>query len=149
MAFHVERSITIDRPVEDVFAFVADCRNDPRWCSRVLSVEQVAGDGPGPGARYRAVHRPIRLRKPLDLAVEVLAVEPPHRMTLRERDDDGVFDVAYELRADGAGTRMTQYDQVDLTGVPGVLHPLARRTIGRHLDEQLTALKALLESRGD
>jgi uncharacterized protein YndB with AHSA1/START domain len=145
MGFCVERSVTIDRPVGEVFAFVADCRNDPRWCPRVLSVEQVAGDGPGPGARYRAVHRPIRLRKPMELAVEVVALEPPHRLTLRERDDDGVFDVSYELRAEGQRTRVTQRDEVDLAGVPKLLHPLARRNMGRHLDEQFAALKRLLE----
>jgi uncharacterized protein YndB with AHSA1/START domain len=145
MAFCVERSITIDRPIEEVFAFVADPRNDPRWCKRVLSVEQVAGDGPAAGARYRGLHRPVRVRPPLQLAVEVLDVEPPHRMTLRAVDNDGVFDVAYELRPDDAGTRITQRDDVDLVGVPRPLHRIARRNIGRHLDEQLAALKRLLE----
>ncbi len=144
MSFCVERSIHIDRPVEAVFAVVCDPRRDPEWCKRVLSCEQVAGDGPGAGARYRAVHRPQRLRKAMTLDVRVEAFEPPGRMVLREEDSDGVFHVEYELRAEGDGSRITQRDVVDLTGVPRLLHPVARLHIGRHLDEQFVALKRLL-----
>jgi uncharacterized protein YndB with AHSA1/START domain len=39
----IVRSVEIDRPTADVFAFVADPRNDPRWCPKVRSVEQAAG----------------------------------------------------------------------------------------------------------
>ena len=34
------------RTPEQVWEFVADARNDPRWCEKVVSVEQVAGEGP-------------------------------------------------------------------------------------------------------
>ncbi len=44
---------TIGRPLAEVFSFVADCRNDPKWAPMVPEVEQIAGDGPGLGARYR------------------------------------------------------------------------------------------------
>jgi len=36
----VELSIEIARPPEEVFAFLADARNDPRWCASVLACEQ-------------------------------------------------------------------------------------------------------------
>jgi len=32
-----ETTITVARPVDEVFAFLADPRNDPQWCSRVSS----------------------------------------------------------------------------------------------------------------
>jgi hypothetical protein len=146
MAIRVERSIHIDRSVEDVFAFVSDCRNDPAWCKRVLSCEQVDGDGPGATARYRVVHRPQRLRPAMDLDVRVEAFDPPHGMTLVERDSDGVFDVAYDLRPEDGGTLFTQRDDITLSGQPRLLHPLARLIIGRHVGEQLDVLKRLLES---
>jgi uncharacterized protein YndB with AHSA1/START domain len=144
MAFRLERSVRIDRPVDAVWAVVSDPRRDPEWCKRVLSCEQVEGDGPGEGARYRAVHRPQRLRRSMELDVRVEAFEPPSRMVLREQDTDGVFHVEYALRPDGDGTRITQRDEVDLVNVPRLLHPIARREIGRHLDQQFAALKKLL-----
>jgi uncharacterized protein YndB with AHSA1/START domain len=144
MAFRLERSVHIDRPVDAVWAVVSDPRRDPEWCKRVLSCEQLQGDGPGAGARYRAVHRPQRLRKPMELDVRIEAFDPPHRMVLREQDTDGTFHVEYELRPKDGGTRITQRDEVDLTGVPRLAHPIARLEIGRHIDEQFRALNRLL-----
>ncbi len=141
----IERSIEIDRAPEEVFAVVADMRRDSEWCKRVLSSEQVEGDGPRAGARYRAVHRPQRLRKPMELDVRVESFEPPYSMRVREEDTDGVFQVAYELEPRGAGTRITQRSDVELS-LPRVLHPIGRFEIGRHLNEQLAALKRLLEA---
>jgi uncharacterized membrane protein len=37
-AVEIVREISIARPVEEVFAFVADARNDQRWCPKVRSV---------------------------------------------------------------------------------------------------------------
>src|SRR5829696_9086244 len=42
----IEKTIVIGRPVEEVWAFIADARNDPRWCKKVESVDQVSGDEP-------------------------------------------------------------------------------------------------------
>jgi len=38
----IVRAVVIDRHIDDVFAYVSDALNDPQWCAKVLSVEQVA-----------------------------------------------------------------------------------------------------------
>jgi hypothetical protein len=45
-----ERTITINRPVDEVFTFVADGRNAKLWRPGVLDVDLVSGSGLG--ARY-------------------------------------------------------------------------------------------------
>src|SRR4051794_5240690 len=142
----IERETEVGRSVAEVFAYVADPRHDPEWCPKVLRVEPVDGTGaPVVGARYRAVHRPIRLRGAMDLAVEIVALEPPRRVELREEDEDGVFRVTYELEAEGPGrTRMRQRSVVDLANVPRWQHPIAKRLIGRHLDGQFRGLRRRL-----
>jgi len=47
----LEHTVEIDRPLDEVFMFVADSRNDPQWCPRVTRCEQRRGDGPVAGAR--------------------------------------------------------------------------------------------------
>jgi uncharacterized protein YndB with AHSA1/START domain len=37
----VEESVDIARPPEDVWAYVVDPANDPRWCRKVKSVRRV------------------------------------------------------------------------------------------------------------
>jgi uncharacterized protein YndB with AHSA1/START domain len=103
----IQKTIVIEHPVDKVWEYVADGRNDPQWCDKVVSVQQVTGDGPGPDASYRVVHRPVRLKKSKELAVTVEEFDPPRRMRVREEDDDGVFTVTYDLEPAGEATRLT------------------------------------------
>lgn len=141
----IEKAVVIDLPIEEVWAFIADPRNDDRWCPKIESVEQVGGNGPGSDASYRVIHRPIRLKKPKELVVTVEEFEPPHRMTMREEDDDAVFDVTYELHPTEGGTRLTQRDQIAWK-IPKFQIPIARRMVSRDIQNQLAALKGLLEA---
>jgi len=141
----IEKSIIIARAPEQVWEFIADARNDPRWCEKVVSVEQVAGEGPGPGARYRALHRPRPFKPPVSLAIEVAEFLPPHRLRWREEDADGVFDVAYTLVPAKNGTRLSQLDDIDWK-IPALARPVARLMVSRDLARQFAALKQLLEA---
>jgi uncharacterized protein YndB with AHSA1/START domain len=141
----IVREVEIDRPLAEVFAFVSDSRNDPRWCRKVLSVEQVAGDGPGLGARYAVVHRPVPLRPARRMQLSCTAWNPPHRLELREDDGTDIFLVTYELDDMGGCTRVTQRSNATI-GAPRLLHPAMKAGIGRDIAGQLKALKKLLES---
>lgn len=57
----IENQAAIARPAEEVFAFVADPRNDPKWHTDVLEVHRT-DDGPvGAGSRFtRHVQIPAR-----------------------------------------------------------------------------------------
>jgi uncharacterized protein YndB with AHSA1/START domain len=44
--------VVIDRPIDEVFAFLADAENDPRWRDGVLDIAREPGAS-GVGARYR------------------------------------------------------------------------------------------------
>ena len=137
-----ERSVEIARSPADVFSFVADPENDPRWCEKVLSCRHVEGEGAG--AVYRARHRPTRLKRAMDIDVRIVALEPPSRARLREEDDDGVFEVAYTLAAVPGGTRFTQVSEISWK-LPRPLQALANRMVPRHLAGQAKRLKRVLE----
>ena len=141
-----EREVEIARPAEEVFAFVSDPLNDPRWCPKVKSCEQLEGDGPAVGARYRARHQPTRLKPAADIEVEILELDPPRRVRLREEDDDGVFDVTYLLEPAGQGTRFVQRSDVDWK-LPRLLAAIGDRMVPRHLAGQMKGLKRELEGR--
>jgi uncharacterized protein YndB with AHSA1/START domain len=141
----IARSIVIDRPVDVVFAFVSDPRNDPRWCHKVVSVDQVAGDGPAPGSGYAVVHKPVPGRPERRMQYECVAWERPRRIDWRENDGADLIRVTYELEDLGGRTRMTQRDDAEL-GAPRLLRPIFKAGIGRDIERQLAALKKLLEA---
>lgn len=139
-AVEIAREVEISRPVADVFAFVSDPSNDPRWCRKVRSVEQV-GDG-----RYAVVHKPVPGKPARRMEMTCVGSEEPVRVEWREDDGVDVFEVTYSLTDLGGGrTLMRQVSRARL-GVPRLLRPLYRVGIGRDVAGQLKALKRLLEA---
>jgi uncharacterized protein YndB with AHSA1/START domain len=134
----IQREIEIARPVEDVFEFVSDARNDPRWCPKVRSVE----GGPD---RYEVVHAPVPLRPARQMEMTRVESDPPRRLVWREDDGTDTFDVTYELEPTATGTRFRQRSDVNVGAVPRFMHPLWKQGIGRDIARQLRELKKVLE----
>jgi carbon monoxide dehydrogenase subunit G len=134
----IVRSVEIGTPIDAVFAFVADPRNDVRWCPKVRSVEEV-GDG-----RYTVVHKPVPGKPERRLDMTRVTADPPRRIEWREDDGTDVFEATYELEDLGGRTRFTQRSVAEL-GAPRLLRPLYRAGIGRDIARQLKELKKLLE----
>ena len=139
-------NVVIERPVEEVFAFVADPRNDPAWCERVEWCRQVEGARPAVGPRYQARHRPSGYPWPHRRHIEVLESDPPRLIRWHQRDHLASFDITYELRPVAAGTELTQRDRIRWR-LPG-MRLIGRRIVQRHIGEQHAALKQLLETAG-
>ena len=76
---HAENTVTIDRPIEDVFAYLADGTNNPHWRSGVVSIERASGDV-GQRARGQGLQRGgvpdvvTGLGIDIDLLIEMRAV---------------------------------------------------------------------------
>ncbi|MBA3263609.1 MAG: SRPBCC family protein [Thermoleophilaceae bacterium] len=141
----IEKTVKIARAVGEVWEFVADARNDPQWCEKVVSVEQLAGDGPGREARYRVMHRPRPFKPAVELTMDVVEFDPPHRLRWREEDEDAVFNVLYDLEPAASGTRLNQVDDIDWKIKKAAL-PIARLMASRDIGRQFRSLKRLLES---
>ena len=143
---NTEHAIEVDRPIEAVFDFVADARNDPVWCSRVKWCRQTAGEGPGPGARYETLHRPTRLKPAQTRSIEVIEFDRPTLIRWRQEDDNGVFTIGYSLEPVGDGVRFIQRDAIDWK-IPWFYTPIAKRTVDAHISRQLRDLARLLGER--
>jgi uncharacterized protein YndB with AHSA1/START domain len=136
----IEREIEIERPAEEVYEFLLDPRNDPRWCPKVKSV--AGGDG-----RYDVVHKPVPLRPARQMQMRRVSADPPRRIEWEQDDGTDVFRVTYELSATpNGGTLFRQRSDADIGAVPRFMYPLWRHGIGRDLTRQLRELKKVLES---
>ena len=52
MAGRFDTTVVIDRPIEEVFAFLADGENDPKFSPRVLEISKTTDGPPGVGTVY-------------------------------------------------------------------------------------------------
>ncbi|MBV9838575.1 MAG: SRPBCC family protein [Solirubrobacterales bacterium] len=137
----VKETIEIARSPDEVWVFVADHANDPRWCRKVKSVESAGA------RRWQVRHKPFPLRPPVTLLVEQLELDPPRRLKLREEDRASVFEVEYRLEGTERGTSFTQISDFERKTLPRFLRKGFARGVQRDVRHQLHALKHMLEAR--
>jgi uncharacterized protein YndB with AHSA1/START domain len=139
----LEYTIDIDRPIDEVFDVVADPCHDHRWCPRVGEGRQVAGSTPAVGARYELEHHPS-LQRRHTRRIEIVELERPSRVVSIQEDDVASFTISYLLRATAGGTQLTQRDEIDWR-ISALARPIGKRIVSRHIGDQLSSLKRLLE----
>jgi uncharacterized protein YndB with AHSA1/START domain len=107
---HASETVTVERPIAEVFAFLADGMNEPAWRPGVTNVGHVEGTGTGVGATFTQTMkgpggRPIpgdyritRYDEPTRLDFEVIAgpARPVGRFDLRETTP-GTTEVTFTL----------------------------------------------------
>ncbi|HEY2556252.1 MAG TPA: SRPBCC family protein [Diaminobutyricibacter sp.] len=49
---HAAETVMVNRPIAEVFEFLADGMNEQKWRPEVVSIELVDGTGPGVGTTY-------------------------------------------------------------------------------------------------
>lgn len=94
--------VVINRPIADVFAYLADGLNDPAWHDGILEIER-ASDVVGVGAMYRQTVRGLGgTRVPADYFVS--EYEPPHLLAIEVTAGPVRPAGRFELSEDGPAT---------------------------------------------
>ncbi|MGE5287431.1 MAG: SRPBCC family protein [Micromonosporaceae bacterium] len=141
---HVEGEIVIERPVEVVFDFVADERNEPKYNRAMTRAEKVT-DGPlGEGTRFLAAVK--TMGREIEMRVETTGYERPARLastsTMSSFDTSGTL----TFRPVPTGTLMHWSWDVRPKGMFRLLTPVMAR-LGSRSEERIWAgLKRYLEA---
>jgi carbon monoxide dehydrogenase subunit G len=133
-----ETSARVERPIEQVFAFVSDPLLFPRWNSAVRDVRRTSG------STY-AMQRELPSGR-VENELEVFAREEPREFGIHTTSGPTPFRYRYRFAADGAATVIHLHATVELPGVPAVLGPLAARAVRRGVDANLAALGRTLQA---
>ena len=141
----IEGEIVINRPVEEVFDFVADERNEPRYNPRMLRAEKLSPGPVGLGSRFRA--EMTSRRRPVVMTIEYTGYEPPRRLASTTRLS--TIHIVGTLSFDPvpAGTRMRWSWQVQPRGLLKLTTPVLAH-IGQRQEQTIwTSLKRALEGQ--
>ena len=142
---HIEDQILIDRSVEEVFDFVADERNEPRYNPQMRLVEKIS-DGPiGLGTQYRA--EVVSGGRAVPMVIVFTGYERPRRLASTTRLSN--MDIRYTLTFEPAsnGTRMRWVGDLEPKGVLRLMAPFVG-WMGRRQELRIwTGLKQLLEGQ--
>ncbi len=137
-----KNSLIINRPKEEVFAFLSDFRNMPKWNVHVLTVSKLSGKVGKVGTVYRQV------RKTDTQDYEVIEYSPNRAITIETLPPARMLKMRFVLTdADKENTRSTKLtDEWTLGGASlGLFKGFAERKVKGAVAENLVKLKTLLE----
>ena len=135
-------SVSIPRPVEDVYALVSDPLQLWRWNSAVDAVRPRSGS-PGEVGSTFVMERELPGGR-AENEVEVLVWEPPREFAMRTRSGPTPFVYRYRFSPERDGTRLELDAAVELQGVADRLGGLARRAVTRGVADNLRTLQGIL-----
>jgi uncharacterized membrane protein len=143
---NVEQSTTINRPAREVFAFVGDQTNAPRW-QRGLDTVRRIGDGPiEVGTRHEFVRTMMGRR--MSGENEYTHFEPDRCVAFNATSGGWPLEASYEVAPAGEhATRLTSRITLQPSGALRVLQPLLAAALRRDVRTNLGTLKALLEAK--
>ena len=139
---HAERTVTIQKPVAEVLAYLADAENDRAWRPSVLDIARESGSGVG--TRYRqGVKGPFGRRVPAD--IEITELVPNERIAFRALAGPVRPTGRYELSPAGEGTHVKLALDAETSGLKKLMAPMAQKAMTGEV-ANLDELKRVLEA---
>ena len=150
MAGRFEATVVIDRPIEEVFDFLADGENDPKFSPRVLEIAKTTDGPPGVGTVFASTVKDAGMKTHREF--KLTEFEWPTRIRWAETSKNLVVapEGGYDLAAaDDGKTRVTVYNVLEGHGFGALIAPLALRSARNGADAFGRSIKEAIEaSRG-
>jgi uncharacterized protein YndB with AHSA1/START domain len=146
MGSSFEATVVIDRPIEQVFDFLADGENDKKFSSRVLEITKKT-DGPiRAGTVFASTVKDAGIKTEREFELDV--VERPTRIRWRELSTAPVFvpEGGYDLVAEGTGTKVTLFNELEGRGIGKLIKGFALRSARKSADGMVESIKSVIEA---
>ena len=141
----VEHSVVINRPIEEVFEFMADIENAPQWRSGVVEVKKLS-DEPAVGARASEVLQFLGRR--METTYEITEYEPNVKFGFKTISGPVSMEGGFTVESVGGGTKVSFKIQGETGGFFKLAEPILGRMVRRQVETDHSNLKDLLEARG-
>ena len=142
----VDHSVTISRPVGEVFVFVSNPENDSQWQSGLIESRQTSEGARGVGSTGVDVRQFLGRR--IESTFEITEYEDNSKLSFKVVSGPIPMEGRYTFNSAGVGTKI----DFRIQGEPGGLFRLAEALLGRMVKRQIEAdmsnLKDLLEAQG-
>ena len=145
----IERTVTVDQPVERVWAYLSDFTSTTDWDPGTVRTERVSGEG-GVGTRYHNVSKFLGRETELDYLV--VEHEPDRRLALRGENatvvaHDTMTFVPAAARSGttaGEGTTVTYRAEFEFKGLARYVAPLLSPALRKLGDDAERGLREAL-----
>lgn len=137
---NIEKSIVIDKPVEEVFAYMSDGSKAPNWQG---GLEAVEGQANAVGEQYTEVRK--FMGREMRSVLELTAFEPNKRWGAKVIKGPVPYEVTVQLTPQDGGTQMTTHIEGEPTGFFKVAEGMVKGQLEKSIEEDNNRLKKILE----
>jgi uncharacterized membrane protein len=140
-----ELSIVISRPIEEVFAVLANLENDVKWRREWVEAKNVSEGSLGVGARFRLAGELFGRRIPT--VYEVIEYEPNRSAAWKAVSGPLPLTFQRTFECVEGGTHFTIRYDAEVRGFFKLVMSLLARTVKRQHQGDLRKVKELMETR--
>ena len=140
----ISSSITINRPIEDVFAVLTNVENTGKWFPGDVKEWWTSPPPHGVGSTRRARVKMGLMTTENDAVTTVY--EPPHRAGLKGTSKNAPFEAMLTFEPVDGGTRVESNIDLFMRGPAKLFGGMFTRWYGKSWDQGLVNLKAMMES---
>jgi uncharacterized protein YndB with AHSA1/START domain len=141
----IRGEIVIARPIEEVFAVLADARNEPQYNPRILKAEKVTAGPIGLGTRFEQTARSIG--RTSQMITEITEYLPPHRLSVISHSSVMRVHGTETFESVVGGTRSRYFWELHPTGLAVLLTPVFA-VVGRRVERGVwESMKKFIEQR--
>ena len=141
----LEASVTINRPVEEVFAFTTEEGNSTQWHAQVMESAKTSEGPVGVGTTGHEVRQFAGYR--FEVTGEITDWEPNRRSSIKITSGPVTGHSTWQFESVDGGTRFTVVHEVQIDGLLRLASPAISRMAQRQLETDMANLKDILESR--
>jgi carbon monoxide dehydrogenase subunit G len=139
-----ESSTSIARPADEVFEFVSDLRNDPRWHTDIREA-LLTGDGPiKKGTTFAVRFKPFMGQS--EGTVTVSDYERPRRLVLQGKMGKMAPTLILSVEPQGEGSRFTRRVEMEPPGMMRLMAPFMGGMFRKQNAGFVANLKRVLEA---
>lgn len=143
----IELSQTVNRPIDDVFTFLAEPENHPLWVESVLSDSEQSEGAVHEGTTF---HEEVKLLgRKFGGTWTVTKYEPPRAYEQQARLGPAHMRIAFALSEVDGATRIDQVTEGESAGFFKIGESVLARLIRNQQQTDLDNLKLLLESQSE
>jgi uncharacterized protein YndB with AHSA1/START domain len=143
--FTFEVSLTINRPIEEVFTFVANRDYWPKWASGAVDAAAVSQGRIGVGTMYRTINK--AMGRQFEGTEEIIEYELCRQVTFKSASGPMPFVIRNTFERVEGGTKLTQVCESEPAVFFKLATPIVKRGARRQAASDLGSLKDLLEAQ--
>lgn len=140
----VEVQVDIQRSVEDVFAYITNFENNPKWQNGMVSCTFTTEPPLREGSRYTQVAR--FMGRTIESKFVVTKFIPNERVEFETTESTFPIQIVRSVKPINGGTRVTAIISGQPGGLMKLFSPLVKPMMRRSIEGDYARLKTLLES---